>query len=266
MAGDTISPEHYAAWLSPAQVLSALKSIGYDASTKLVLSQLRAGVILAVARRITYWDSKGEMRDVDYRVMSRGHWMDIQDDELDHDDFWKTGIAKTYPKELAALVAMGEREAPDMIAVGIRFEPRGIRGLVPNTKEVTLADLHAGGYLNRPLPALAPEPSPPPADTLTTMLGSPKLEIVEGALPVPAPVSEGAPAPSNTLLPKVPRSDLKAWVAAYGGRNPDAHFADFLAAANARFRGQRVTERPLKREIAELGLTKTRGNPAIRRK
>lgn len=81
----------------------------------------------------------------------------------------------------------------------------------------------------------------------------------------PAAASRSIVASKAAPYPKVGRMELKAWVATFGAANPAAPFAVFLANARIHFRNQQVTERPLKAAIADLGMTKSRGNPAIRR-
>jgi hypothetical protein len=70
----------------------------------------------------------------------------------------------------------------------------------------------------------------------------------------------------NRLPAKVPPKELRAWAADFGKRNPDATFKIFLQNARLVFAQFRVTERPMQQVIAELGMTKGRGNPAITRK
>ncbi len=90
------------------------------------------------------------------------------------------------------------------------------------------------------------------------------------AQPVAAPPILTPPNPRRTQRPtsglKVSRTDLRAWVKRFGASNPGAPFGVILQNARMHFRQFRVTERPLKDIIAELGMTKSRGNPAIRQK
>lgn len=81
-----------------------------------------------------------------------------------------------------------------------------------------------------------------------------------------SPVEERTPIHQNPSLTKPSRIELRAWVAWFGNNNPDATFGVILLNAKLHFPNRQVTERPLKDAIAELGLTKKRGNPAIKRK
>jgi hypothetical protein len=224
----------------PRQVLNALKPRSFDAACRLVLAQVRAGTLISVARRISYRDGAGQLIDLDFRIMSRDHWLDIREDDLSDEYFWDTGTAKTFSdvvREMRSYSLEAQPYESDMVAVDVRFDPAGVRALTPNTRgPMTLTDAIAAGHLNRPLPTLVATQAP------TARIG-------------------GAP-----IAAKVPRPALRAWVGQFGARNPDAHFADFLAGARAHFPGLRVAERPVRDEIANLGLTKTRGNPAIKRK
>lgn len=73
-------------------------------------------------------------------------------------------------------------------------------------------------------------------------------------------------APKVHRPPKIDRSLLEAWIRDYGATNPDAPFQHFFANAKLQFPAHQITQRPVRDAIAKLGLTKSRGNPAITRK
>lgn len=92
---------------------------------------------------------------------------------------------------------------------------------------------------------------------------------IRAAFGLPEPTIPIAPPPRQTASdsrPKVGRADLKAWVAQFGASHPGASFGKILDAAQAAFPGFRVAERPVKSAIAELGMTRSVGNPSILRK
>ncbi|NQE63646.1 hypothetical protein E1H18_3902 [Caulobacter sp. RHG1] len=72
--------------------------------------------------------------------------------------------------------------------------------------------------------------------------------------------------PKSLRKPKVGLSELRSWAEAFGGANPGAPFRTFLNSARSAFPNSAVSEQRVKDEISKLGMTKSRGNPSIRRK
>jgi len=85
-------------------------------------------------------------------------------------------------------------------------------------------------------------------------------------LVIPSPSSQTSARRSDPLRPKVTRNELREWVHGFAQRNPESSFRVFLQNARLAFPQYRVTERPVRSVIADLKLTKSRGNPAIKRK
>jgi hypothetical protein len=67
--------------------------------------------------------------------------------------------------------------------------------------------------------------------------------------------------PNAPLAQKVDRKELREWVRDFMARNPGSPFHSILQNARSAFPQLRVTERPVKAAIAELGLTLSPGNP-----
>lgn len=84
----------------------------------------------------------------------------------------------------------------------------------------------------------------------------------------PPPSSARRPeSPTTGAPPKVPKERLLAWVQSYAARNPGSPFGIILRNARLEFEPKfRVTERPVKKAIADLKLTLRVGNPSILQK
>jgi hypothetical protein len=123
-----LTPEDVADWLTPPQAVALVDAAHKDVylTKNAILERLRAGMVQAVARHSAVGTSGA--RQLFFKIPS-DHWERIQS----ADPFWRLGDITYQHREYGSTAVVTVRH------FDVRFEPQGIRAMIPSASKNTVS-------------------------------------------------------------------------------------------------------------------------------
>jgi hypothetical protein len=254
MGAATISEDEYRSWLPPFAAVKILTDVGFDSGTVYasILYRVTAEDLRTVAAKLLISPGQGREETRRFELLAPAMWSTTAITS----SFWDSGDAVFHKRHT--------RRGQDYAygCTGIRFDPEGIERLADQRR------IRSPSTAVFPIGALQST-----ADRTDALIEVPTVMTVGQAMAsvaavAPKPPKGNAPhRPASREAPKIGKLKLKEFVRDFATRNPGSSFAVILQNAKLKFEPQfRVTERPTKDVIADLGLTLDVGNPSILQK
>lgn len=136
MADDapSITAEELATWLTPREALTVLeKAFSAAIATEALLDRARGGIIKAAAQHLALETGGKAAGLVPTVLIAKDFWTYFPDTAAERARFWATGDVRFYLGVQDRLHGYGYGDEKAVNCFGIRFEPTGVRGLLPTT-------------------------------------------------------------------------------------------------------------------------------------
>jgi len=228
MAGpaEPITESDFENWLSPRAAIKRLHpELNWHTAVIAIRHSLENAIVFAVAAKVSQWRFRTIIATNALWRVPPSRWIDAN---FDRKSFWSTGII-----EFELMTEHLSDPRSYLACTDVRFKATEIEKLRPHRPPVQLGL----GWIK------------PDGSGRKPSNGSAKKSL-------DAPEVAAAP---ESRTAKVGTAALKDWTSAYFAIHPTADFKVVRDAARAHFAPLPVTERPLAKIIADLGMTKPRG-------